>query len=97
MAVEVGLWDPSEHLESLEDIVAYLNAALEEDDPALLQAALGDIAKARGMSSIAREAGLGRESLYKSLSMEGNPSWQTITKVLSALGVRLEAKAPASA
>ena len=87
------MWDPSEHLETQADIVAYLNAALEQDDPALLQAVLGDIAKARGMSSIAREAGVGRESLYKSLSPEGNPSWQTITKVLAALGVGLEATA----
>lgn len=93
MDITVTKWDPSEHLETQADIVAYLNAALEQDDPALLQAVLGDIAKARGMSSIAREAGVGRESLYKSLSPEGNPSWQTITKVLAALGVGLEATA----
>ena len=93
MDITVTKWDPSEHLETQADIVAYLNAALEQDDPALLQAVLGDIAKARGMSSIAREAGVGRESLYKSLSPEGNPSWQTITKVLAALGVGLAATA----
>lgn len=58
MGVTVSEWDPSEHLESQEDIVAYLNAALEQDDPALLQAALGDIAKATGMSAIAREVGV---------------------------------------
>lgn len=92
MAVTVSEWDPSEHLESSEDIAMYLNAALEHDDPALLQAALGDVAKARGMGAIAKEAGVGRESLYKSLSVDGNPSWQTVTKVLSALGMHLEAK-----
>lgn len=97
MALTVEAWDPSEHLETQDDVVAYLNAALEDGDPALLQAALGDIAKARGMSSIAREAGVGRESLYKSLRIDGNPSWQTITKVLAALDIRLEAKAPANA
>ncbi len=96
MALTISEWDPSEHLETQEDIIAYLNAALEEDDPAILQAALGDIAKARGMSSIAREAGVGRESLYKSLRLDGNPSWKTITKVLAALDIRLEV-APSSA
>ena len=96
MALTISEWDPSEHLETQEDIIAYLNAALEEDDPAILQAALGDIAKARGMSSIAREAGVGRESLYKSLRLDGNPSWKTITKVLAVLDIRLEA-APSSA
>ncbi len=96
MALTISEWDPSEHLETQEDIIAYLNAALEEDDPAILQAALGDIAKARGMSSIAREAGVGRESLYKSLRHDGNPSWKTITKVLAALDIRLEV-APSSA
>lgn len=97
MAIEVTRWDPSEYLETQADIVAYLNAALADDDPVLLQAALGDIAKARGMSSIAKEAGVGRESLYKSLSSDGNPSWQTITKVLAALGIGLEATARSSA
>lgn len=92
MAVTIGEWDPSEHLETPQDVVEYLNAALEDGDPALLQAALGDVAKARGMSMIAREAGVGRESLYKSLSLDGNPSWQTITRVLEALDIRLEAR-----
>lgn len=96
MAIEVTRWDPSEYLETQADIVAYLNAALADDDPVLLQAALGDIAKARGMSSIAKEAGVGRESLYKSLSSDGNPSWQTITKVLAALGIGLKATARSS-
>ena len=89
MAVNVTTWDASEYLETEEDIAAYLNAVVEEGDPALLQAALGDIAKARGMSSIAREAGVSRESLYKSLSANGNPSFQTISKVARALGLHM--------
>ena len=89
MAVNVTTWDASEYLETEEDIAAYLNAVVEEGDPALLQAALGDVAKARGMSSIAREAGVSRESLYKSLSANGNPSFQTISKVSRALGLQM--------
>ena len=67
-----------------------LNAVVEEGDSALLQAALGDIAKARGMSDIAKCAGVGRESLYKSLSPSGNPSFQTILKVIASLGLKME-------
>lgn len=84
-------WDPAEHLNSEEDMVAYLEAALEDGDPSLIAAALGDIARAKGMTQIAREAGLGRESLYKALSPEGNPAFATIMKVVSALGLRLHA------
>ena len=68
-----------------------LEAALEEGDPALVAAALGDIARARGMAQIARETGLGRESLYKALSPEGNPEFATVLKVVHALGLRLRA------
>lgn len=89
MAVNVTTWDASEYLETEEDIAAYLNAVIEEGDPTLLQAALGDVAKARGMSSIARDAGVSRESLYKSLSASGNPSFQTISKVSRALGLQM--------
>lgn len=95
MGVEISTWDASEYLETEGDIAAYLNAALEDGDPNLLQVALGDIAKARGMTAIAREAGVGRESLYKSLSENGNPSWWTVTKVLAALGLKVEVKAVA--
>jgi probable addiction module antidote protein len=84
-------WDPSEHLASEEDMAAYLEAALQEGDAALIAAALGDIAKAKGMSQIARETGLGRESLYKSLSAEGNPEFDTIMKVINSLGLQLHA------
>ena len=86
-------WDPADHLESDEDIVAYLEAAFDEGDPGLIAAALGDIAKARGMTKIATEAGLGRESLYKALSPSGNPEFATVLKVMRALGLRLRASA----
>jgi len=86
-------WDAVEHLETEEDIAAYLEAVLEDGDPALVSAALGDIARARGMTEIARESGLGRESLYKALSPEGNPEFATVMKVLRALGLSLHVKA----
>ena len=85
------LWDPAEHLDTEEDMAAYLEAALEDGDPAHVAAALGDIARAKGMTQIARETGLGRESLYKALSAEGNPEFATVLKVLRSLGLRLHA------
>jgi probable addiction module antidote protein len=84
-------WDAAEHLETEEDMAAYLEAALEEGDSTLVAAALGDIARAKGMAQIARKAGLGRESLYKALSPDGNPEFATILKVVRALGLRLHA------
>jgi probable addiction module antidote protein len=89
-------WDPADHLATAEDRAAYLEAALEEGDPALVAAALGDIARAKGMSQVAREAGLGRESLYKALSPSGNPEFATIMKVVSALGLRLHVSTAAA-
>ncbi|MEW6115117.1 MAG: addiction module antidote protein [Thermodesulfobacteriota bacterium] len=84
-------WDAAEHLETEEDMAVYLEAALEKGDPALVAAALGDIARAKGMAQIARKTGLGRESLYKALSPEGNPEFATVLKVVRALGLRLHA------
>ena len=86
------VWDPAEHLQSDEDMAAYLEAALEEGDASLFAAALGDIARAKGMAQLARETGLGRESLYKALSPTGNPEFATILRVVSALGLKLHAK-----
>ncbi len=83
---KIAEYDAAEFLESEEDIVAYLNAALEEGDSALLSAALGDIARARGMSKVARDAGITRDGLYKALSPSGNPSFATVQKVMNALG-----------
>ncbi len=86
-------WDPADHLETDEDIVAYLEAAFEDGDPALIAAALGDVARARGMTKVATDSGLGRESLYKALSPNGNPEFATVLKVMQALGLRLHASA----
>ena len=86
-------WDPVKYLETEADMGAYLAAALEEDDPAVFVAALGDVARAKGMTQIARETGLGRESLYRALSAEGNPEFATVMKVVRALGLRLHASA----
>jgi len=86
-------WDPASHLCTVDDVAAYLEAALQDGDPQLVAAALGDIAKAKGMSQIAHNAGLGRESLYKSLSSSGNPELATVLKVISALGLQLHVSA----
>jgi probable addiction module antidote protein len=87
-------WDAADHLKTEEAVLAYLEAALEDGDPALVAAALGDIARARGMTQVARAAGLGRESLYTALSPGGNPELATVLKVVRALGLQLHA-APA--
>ncbi len=91
MALKTTNWDSAQYLQTDEDIAAYLDAVLEEEDPALVTHALGVIARAKGMSQIARETGLGRESLYKALSAEGNPEFATVLKVIKALGLRLHA------
>lgn len=85
-------FDAAEHLASEEDIAAYLTAVLEDNDAALLAAALGDIARARGMTQIARDAGLAREALYKALRPGSTPRFETIARVCNALGVRLVAQ-----
>jgi probable addiction module antidote protein len=89
--LKTTVWDPAEHLETEQDIAAYLEAAFEEGDSSLIAAALGDIARAKGMAQVAHDAGLGRESLYKALSPEGNPEFATIMKVVNALGLKLHA------
>ncbi len=82
-------WDAADYLEEEEDIVAYLEAAFEDGDPQLITAALGDIARSRGMTKVASKTGLGRESLYKALSRDGNPALATVLKVIQALGLQL--------
>lgn len=84
-------WDAAEHLKDDADCVAYLQAVLEEDgaDEKLIAAALGDIARARGMMQVARDSGLAREALYRALSADGNPSFATVLKVTRALGLKL--------
>ena len=91
--ITTSLWDPAEHLETKEDMVAYLESAFEDGDPALISGVIGDIARASGMSEIAEKTGLGRTSLYKALSPGGNPEFSTILKVIDALGLRLQATA----
>ena len=82
-------WDAADFLENEEEIVVYLEAAFEDGDPQLIAAALGDIARSQGMTKVALKSGLGRESLYKALSPEGNPGFATVLKVVQALGLRL--------
>lgn len=82
-------YDTAAYLQTQEDIAAYLDAVMEENDPALLAAALGDIARARNMSQLAKDVGMSREGLYKALSGEGNPAFSTISKVANSLGLRL--------
>jgi len=84
-------WDAAEYLNTEQETAAYLEAALEEGEPSLVAATLGDIARARGMTQLAKETGMGRESLYKALSPNGNPEFSTIMKVVQALGLRLHA------
>ena len=88
-------YDVAEHLRSPAEMAAYLDAWFEEapDDVAGIARALGDIARAKGMSQVAKDTGLSRESLYRSLSIDGNPSFATVLKVTKALGVRLHAQA----
>ena len=87
-------WDSAEHLKTDEDIARYLEACLAEagDDAAFIAKALGAITRAKGMTQPAKDTGLGRESLYKALSGEGNPSFATILKVMAALGIKLHAE-----
>jgi len=86
-------YDVAQHLRTPEEVAAYLDAWLEEapEDAAGIARALGDIARAKGMAQVAKDAGLSRESLYRALSARGNPSFATVLKVARALGVRLHA------
>jgi probable addiction module antidote protein len=92
--IKLSKWDSAEYLKTDEDMVFYLEACLDEagDDAAFIAKALGTIARAKGMTQLANETGLGRESLYKALSGEGNPSFATILKVMTALGIKLHAE-----
>lgn len=91
-------WDSAEHLKTEEDIALYWEACLEEaaEDPAFITAALATIAKARGMTALARETGLTREGLYKALSPDGNPEFATVMKVIRALGLHFHGSAARS-
>ena len=88
--VKTTVWDIANYLRTEEEISLYLNDVFSTNDTQLIIAAIGDVARARGMSKVAEDAQCGRESLYKSLSQNGNPSFETIIKVMSALGYVLK-------
>lgn len=89
MMRKAAKWDASEYLESEADIAAYLNAALEDGDISVIATALGDIARAKGMTQLAKETGITRDGLYKALSPTDNPSFDTVQKVVRAFRLRL--------
>ena len=89
MGLKTYPFDPARHLETEEDILFYLEAAMEGNDPKHIAGALGDVARSKGMSALARKAGLGRQALYSALSENGNPTLETLTSVLDALGLEL--------
>lgn len=93
MAEKFTRWDAADNFATEEDIVAYFEACLNDDpgDGSLIRAALGDIAKVRNMSRLAKDIGLSREGLYRALSADGNPEFTTIMKVIKGLGLRLHA------
>ena len=91
MKTKTTVWNVADHLKTKAEREAYLNAAFEDGDASVIAAALGDIAKAEGMSKIAKRTGLGRESLYKALSLGGNPALSTILKVVRSLELNLRA------
>ena len=91
MTLETTAWDPIDNLTSPEAERAYLEAVFEDGDPSLIAAVIGDIARARGMTQIAKEAGLTRDARYKSFRREGNPTLETLTSVMKAPGLRLAA------
>jgi probable addiction module antidote protein len=86
-------WDSAAYLKTDKDIANYLEAVFEDGDPALIAHALGDVARAKGMAQIAKATGLGRESLYKALSPDGNPEFATVLKVVHALGLKFKVAA----
>lgn len=86
-------FDAAQHLKTDEEIAVYLDEMLSENDPAMITHALGVIARAKGMTQLARDTGVSREGLYKALSSDGNPEFSTVIKVISALGLKLHATA----
>jgi probable addiction module antidote protein len=89
MALETTRFDIQDHLKSRDEQVAYLEAALDEGDPSFIATALGDIARARGVTKLAQEAGISRETIYKTFRPGGNPTLETISAVTKALGLKL--------
>jgi probable addiction module antidote protein len=87
--VDLRPFDAARYLETEEDILYYLEDAMEGNDPKHIARALGDVARSQGMTELARKAGVGRQALYNALSENGNPTLETLTSVLSALGLQL--------
>ena len=96
MTITTKSWDAAEALKSPEAIAAYVEAAFEDGDPALIAAVLGDVARAKGMSELAKQSGVSRETLYKAFSENGNPTLETLTAVIRSLGLRLSVTAAQS-
>ena len=96
MALKTLPFDPAEHLETVDDILHYLEAAMEGNDPRHIASALGDVARSQGMSEIASKTGLGRQALYASLSENGNPTLETLAAVLKVLGLELTVRKSAA-
>ena len=96
MTIETVRWDITEHLGTDERIAAYLEAVFEDGDPAEIRDALGNVARARGMTAVAEKAGITRAGLYKALGENGNPSFDTVMAIVKALGVRLSVASPPS-
>ena len=93
MALETSPWDSAELLDSPQAVAAYIEAAFEDGDPALITHALGVVARAKGMTQLARDAGVTREGLYKALTPDGDPKLSTFLAVLKALGMKVSARA----
>ena len=95
MPIVTKPWDAAEHLNTPEDVAAYLEAVLEDGDPRVIASALGDIARARGMSEVSRNSGVSRAALYRALSEDGDPRLSTLLGVAKALGLTLTLKSAA--
>jgi len=91
--VTFAKWEPADDIKTKEDVIALLEVALKDNDPDFLLSIIGDIARSKGMSQIARELGVSREGLYRSLAPTGNPSFETVFKLLDLLGLRLRVEA----
>ncbi|MFM2465124.1 putative addiction module antidote protein [Paraburkholderia sp. RL17-368-BIF-A] len=89
--VKISPFDASDYLDSEEAIASYINAAMEADDQDVLLLAIADVAKSRGMAQVAKDAGLGRESLYKALKPGAKPQFETVSKLMHALGIKFSA------
>lgn len=96
MALKVHPFDPARHIETEEDILYYLEAAMEGNDPKHIARALGDVARSKGMTEIAKKTGLGRQALYTALSENGNPTLETLLSVVDSLGMELSIKKKAA-